>query len=109
MPVAGPGFLDQPLDGSVWRRIRDPYCIVRATARARVEAITLDAAVSRELEIRVADPALSADRVTEVADALEAGRMATCLSFLLESRLLGRQRTRSRRAVRRARCHLAVS
>jgi predicted nucleic acid-binding protein len=34
---------------------------------------------------RLADPALSDDRVTEIADALEAGRIATCLPFLLEA------------------------
>jgi len=34
---------------------------------------------------RLADPALSADRVTELADALEQGRIATCLPFLLEA------------------------
>ena len=34
---------------------------------------------------RLGDPALSDDRVTEIADALEAGRIATCLPFLLEA------------------------
>lgn len=34
---------------------------------------------------RLADPALGDDRVTEVADALEAGRIATCLPLLLEA------------------------
>ncbi len=34
---------------------------------------------------RLADPALSDDRVSEIADALEAGRLATCLPFLLEA------------------------
>jgi predicted nucleic acid-binding protein len=34
---------------------------------------------------RFADSALSDDRVTELADALEAGRIATCLPFLLEA------------------------
>ena len=34
---------------------------------------------------RLADPALGDDRVTELADALEAGRIATCLPFLLEA------------------------
>jgi predicted nucleic acid-binding protein len=34
---------------------------------------------------RIADAALSDDRVTELADALEAGRIATCLPFLLEA------------------------
>ena len=34
---------------------------------------------------RLADPALSDDRVSEIADALEAGRVATCLPFLLEA------------------------
>ena len=34
---------------------------------------------------RLADPALSDDRVNEIADALEAGRIATCLPFLLEA------------------------
>jgi len=34
---------------------------------------------------RLADPALGDDRVTELADALEAGRIATCLPFVLEA------------------------
>jgi predicted nucleic acid-binding protein len=34
---------------------------------------------------RLADPALDHDRVTEIADAFEAGRIATCLPFLLEA------------------------
>jgi predicted nucleic acid-binding protein len=34
---------------------------------------------------RLGDPALGDDRVTELADALEAGRIATCLPFLLEA------------------------
>ena len=34
---------------------------------------------------RLADPALSDERVSEIADALEAGRLATCLPFLLEA------------------------
>lgn len=34
---------------------------------------------------RLADPALDHDRVTELADAFEAGRIATCLPFLLEA------------------------
>jgi hypothetical protein len=34
---------------------------------------------------RFADPALSDERLTEIADALEAGRIATCLPFLLEA------------------------
>ncbi len=34
---------------------------------------------------RFADPALGDDRLTELADALEAGRIATCLPFLLEA------------------------
>lgn len=34
---------------------------------------------------RLADPALGDDRVTEIADAFEAGRVATCLPFLLEA------------------------
>jgi predicted nucleic acid-binding protein len=34
---------------------------------------------------RLADPALPLDRVTEIADAIEAGRIATCLPFLLEA------------------------
>ena len=34
---------------------------------------------------RLADPALDEERVTELADALEAGRIATCLPFLLEA------------------------
>jgi predicted nucleic acid-binding protein len=35
--------------------------------------------------VRLADPRLSAERVGEVADSLEAGRIATCLPFLLEA------------------------
>ena len=34
---------------------------------------------------RLSDPALSDERVSEIADALEAGRIATCLPFLLEA------------------------
>lgn len=34
---------------------------------------------------RVADPALPAERAGEIADALEAGRIAACLPFLLEA------------------------
>jgi predicted nucleic acid-binding protein len=34
---------------------------------------------------RLSDPALGDDRVSEIADALEAGRIATCLPFLLEA------------------------
>ncbi len=34
---------------------------------------------------RLADPGLSDERLTEIADALEAGRIATCLPFLLEA------------------------
>jgi predicted nucleic acid-binding protein len=34
---------------------------------------------------RLADPALSDTRAGEIADALEAGRVATCLPFLLEA------------------------
>jgi predicted nucleic acid-binding protein len=34
---------------------------------------------------RFADAALGDDRVTELAEALEAGRIATCLPFLLEA------------------------
>ena len=34
---------------------------------------------------RLADPALSDARASEIADALEAGRIATCLPFLLEA------------------------
>jgi predicted nucleic acid-binding protein len=34
---------------------------------------------------RLADPALSDPRASEIADALEAGRIATCLPFLLEA------------------------
>jgi predicted nucleic acid-binding protein len=34
---------------------------------------------------RLADPALSDDRLRDLADALEAGRIATCLPFLLEA------------------------
>ena len=34
---------------------------------------------------RLGDPALSDERVSEIADALEAGRIATCLPFLLEA------------------------
>jgi predicted nucleic acid-binding protein len=33
---------------------------------------------------RLGDPALDEQRVTELADAIEAGRLATCLPFLLE-------------------------
>jgi predicted nucleic acid-binding protein len=35
--------------------------------------------------VRLADPGLGDDRVTEVADAFEAGHVATCLPFLLEA------------------------
>jgi predicted nucleic acid-binding protein len=34
---------------------------------------------------RLTDPALSDDRVSEIADAFEAGRIGTCLPFLLEA------------------------
>jgi predicted nucleic acid-binding protein len=34
---------------------------------------------------RLADPALPAVRVTEIADAIEGGQIAACLPFLLES------------------------
>ena len=34
---------------------------------------------------RLGAPALSDERVSEIADALEAGRIATCLPFLLEA------------------------
>jgi predicted nucleic acid-binding protein len=34
---------------------------------------------------RLADAGLPADRLTELADAIEAGRIATCLPFLLEA------------------------
>lgn len=34
---------------------------------------------------RLGDPALGNDRLTELADALEAGRIVTCLPFLLEA------------------------
>ncbi len=34
---------------------------------------------------RLSDPALPESRVTEIADALEAGHIATCLPFLLEA------------------------
>jgi predicted nucleic acid-binding protein len=34
---------------------------------------------------RLADPALDGDRLGEIADALAAGRLATCLPFLLEA------------------------
>ena len=34
---------------------------------------------------RLTDPGLSDDRVNEIADAFEAGRIATCLPFLLEA------------------------
>jgi predicted nucleic acid-binding protein len=34
---------------------------------------------------RLGDPALSDDRVSEIADAFEDGRIATCLPFLLEA------------------------
>ena len=34
---------------------------------------------------RLADPALDDARLAEIADALEAGRIATCLPFLLEA------------------------
>jgi predicted nucleic acid-binding protein len=34
---------------------------------------------------RFADPSLDDDRLAEIADALEAGRIATCLPFLLEA------------------------
>ena len=34
---------------------------------------------------RLGDPALDDQRVAELADALEAGRLATCLPFLLEA------------------------
>jgi predicted nucleic acid-binding protein len=34
---------------------------------------------------RLGDPALSDARASEIADALEAGRIATCLPFLLEA------------------------
>jgi predicted nucleic acid-binding protein len=34
---------------------------------------------------RLADPALTDARASEIADALEAGRIATCLPFLLEA------------------------
>jgi predicted nucleic acid-binding protein len=34
---------------------------------------------------RLGDPALDADRLSELADAFEAGRIATCLPFLLEA------------------------
>jgi predicted nucleic acid-binding protein len=34
---------------------------------------------------RLSDPALSDERVTDIADAFEAGRIATCLPFLLEA------------------------
>lgn len=34
---------------------------------------------------RLADPALSQERITEVADAVESGEIAACLPFLLEA------------------------
>jgi predicted nucleic acid-binding protein len=34
---------------------------------------------------RLADPALSDDRLSEIADALQRGHVATCLPFLLEA------------------------
>jgi predicted nucleic acid-binding protein len=34
---------------------------------------------------RLADPAIPVDRLTEIAEAIEAGRIATCLPFLLEA------------------------
>ena len=34
---------------------------------------------------RLSDPALSDERVAEIADAFEAGRIATCLPFLFEA------------------------
>jgi predicted nucleic acid-binding protein len=34
---------------------------------------------------RLADPALSAERVAEIADAIEGGQVACCLPFLLEA------------------------
>jgi predicted nucleic acid-binding protein len=35
--------------------------------------------------VRLGDPALDDDRVTELADAFEAGRVGTCLPFVLEA------------------------
>jgi predicted nucleic acid-binding protein len=35
--------------------------------------------------VRLGDPALDDDRVTEIADAFEAGRVGTCLPFVLEA------------------------
>ncbi len=35
--------------------------------------------------VRLADPAVPDERATELADALEAGQIATCLPFLLEA------------------------
>jgi predicted nucleic acid-binding protein len=47
--------------------------------------VTITLLLDNSAWARLADPTLPADRLTEIADAIEAGRIATCLPFLLEA------------------------
>jgi predicted nucleic acid-binding protein len=47
--------------------------------------VTSTLLVDNSAWVRLADPELPAARASEIADALEAGRIATCLPFLLEA------------------------
>jgi predicted nucleic acid-binding protein len=53
--------------------------------RAGCASVTETLLLDNSAGARLADPNLSDDRVNEIADAFEAGRIATCLPFLLEA------------------------
>ncbi len=54
-PVAlTPGLLDLPLDGSLWRMLRDKYGIVPARSKATIRSVVIDNASCARLRIRTA-------------------------------------------------------
>jgi GntR family transcriptional regulator len=59
-----PGFLERPLDGSLWAILRDAYDVDPARASATLEVVTLDESASRHLDVRLAAPGILLTRHT---------------------------------------------
>ncbi len=59
-----PGLLDLPLDGSLWRVLRDTYGIAPQRARAHIRSIVIDDASCARLRIRAASAGILLTRRT---------------------------------------------
>jgi GntR family transcriptional regulator len=87
-----PGFLNEPLSGSLWQVLRTRYRIVPTTARATIQAIVIDDVSCARLRVRAASAGILLTRWTydETGRCIEFARdvyRADRASFEVESRI----------------------